>query len=102
VDTNIQISGLSSEALASYSAQFAEIATKHRQILKFTEISLRDPNCGSVLRAFTNAIQSYLKYYHSKIIYFIDMKNMWNVTPTSLYAQLKPYMDQIKYGNKFY
>lgn len=92
----IQISGVSSESLSDHCKEFSQTGTLHKRLLKFMEIPVHDLNSGCVFRTFINAIKTFLKYYHSQIITFID-SNIDNFTPISIYTQFKPYMEQIKY-----
>ena len=91
----IQISGVTSESLASLCAEFSKIGTIHKLILKFIELPSHDLNSGSVFRTFINAIKTYLKYYHSQIISYMD-ENIENLTPLSIYTKFKAFMDQLK------
>jgi hypothetical protein len=75
------------------------VGTLHKRLLKFIEIPNNDLNSGCVFRTFVNAIKTYLKYYHSQIINFID-NDALDLTPISIFTQFKPYMEQIKFELK--
>ncbi|CAF0942274.1 unnamed protein product [Brachionus calyciflorus] len=93
-NTQIQVSGVSSEALASFSEEFTQIGTQHKKILEMLKIPFLNETCGSVVRSFINSIKDYLKFYSEKIIeYFSKVSQM---TIIGLYSDIKPLIDQFK------
>jgi len=58
----LHISGISSEALESYSQEFAHAGTIYKRLISFIQIPDQDLSCGSEFRSFINAIKLYLKY----------------------------------------
>jgi hypothetical protein len=92
----LHISGMSSESLHAYSREYAVVATCHRVLSEFTELPRRHvTECGSVFRAFANAIKAYLKCYNERII--AELANVKPYTCVTLLAHLKPMMNQMKY-----
>lgn len=90
----LQISGMSSESLASYSKEYALTGTYHRYLINFIQIPERNVDCGSVFRSFVNGIKTYLRYYNEQII--SKLKETENLTLVSLNSHFKLIMDQIK------
>ena len=90
----LHISGISSESLASYSHEYALIGTYHSRLLELIKLPEKDSNLGSAFRSFINAIKTFLKYYHEKIIK--NLKNVHEFTIISLHSNYKLIMDQVK------
>ncbi len=90
----MHISGVSCEALSSFSREFSAIGNFHRRILEFTQLPEANHDCGSVFRSFANAIKAYLSYYHAQVI--DTLKECSTLTSISLYAKFKPKMEQIR------
>lgn len=88
----VHVSGVSSEALCSFSNQFCTIGTLHKKLLDYVRIPCINAACGSVFRAYTNSIKSYLNFYSEKIINFFD--SLDSLSLFSLFGKIKPLIDQ--------
>lgn len=107
---------MSSEALQSYSEEYALTGTNHKLLLDFVDTINRHSvsvpvkttstfvEPGSVLRAFSNALKVYLNFFHRIVIQELEKKSKSVVSDdtnefsiVSMYAHFKPYMNQIRY-----
>lgn len=88
----VQISGVSSEALNNFSDQFCKIGTLHKKVLDYIKVPSNNFTCGSVFRAYVNSVKSYLNFYYEKIINFFNLID--SLTLVTLFSKIKPLIDK--------
>ena len=91
---SIHISGVSCEALNSYSTEYSTTGTYHRRLLDFLKIPDVNIECGSVFRSFINALKVLIRHYNNEIIETLG--DIAELTFVSMYSRFKSHMDQIK------
>lgn len=91
---SIHISGVSCEALNSYSHDYSITGTYHKRLLEFVKVPDANIECGSVFRSFINSLKELIRHYNNEII--VTLKDVAQLTFVSMYSRFKAHMDQIK------